>query len=47
MYIKGMTKEDYRRMLGESNEDIDDVLDGYEEAPESLFRSFEDRDDED
>lgn len=47
MFIKGMNKEDYRRMLGESSEDIDDIMDGLDEAPESLFGDFEAEEEDD
>lgn len=47
MFIKGMTKADYQRMLGESLEDTDDVLDGLDEAPVNLYGDeFENREDE-
>jgi hypothetical protein len=47
MFIKGMTKADYQRMLGETNEDMEDALDGFEEAPESLYGNFEDDEEDD
>lgn len=45
MFVKGMTRGDYERMLGESTEDMDDVLDGLDEAPVSAFGNFEDEED--
>lgn len=44
MYIKGMNRGDYERLYGETSEDVDDILDGLDEAPVSLFENeFEDR----
>ena len=46
MFVKGMTKSDFWNALGETNEDVDDILDGIDEAPVSAFGDdFEDEGD--
>lgn len=37
MYIKGMNRGDYERLYGETSEDVDDILDGLDEAPVNLY----------
>lgn len=47
MFIKGMNRADYERLYGETNEDIEDILDGLDEAPINLYGDeFEDREDD-